>query len=388
MAMSEEQIKRAKLALEEFGRRFKPVSMENRGQMPEPGGVSVDMGPVEILSRNGVPTERPMMGPSSPLGMVKDAVLAAGPPAPLPAPINPLAQMEKEAAESRFAAGIGRAGARIGQAISGAPADIGYWDKAAGRGDARVDAYRELLAKRAAQAGTNDPLLDLKRQKLLTEIEKNKRPNRSPGVTPFQQYQITRDAMEDKRRESERSGKELETNIQDLGKDLEGAAQAKNDLEVLVNAANTDGDIPGAGRWDSLKPGFLESAADTEVLQAAKRVVQVIKKQTTGTAASDKEAADILASLGMGKGSSEQQFKIGLRQLVKNATDAMRAKEAKYKPGVSEAYQKRGGPGSAAMPKYDPDTTPAATPKGGRRVTMPDGTIWEEQADGTAKQVK
>lgn len=148
-----------------------------------------------------------------------------------------------------------------------------------------------------------------------------------------------------KARKGGAGGGASEKDVQKLGKDTEGLARIKADVQLLEKlATSAEGtDIPGAGVLDTRKPAFMQSQDDTDSYQATLRVAAELLHQQSGAAVTPSEAERFVESRGMGKGTTEQQFRTGAKALVRDLRAELAAKEAKYTPGTVETLRKRGG---------------------------------------------
>jgi hypothetical protein len=156
---------------------------------------------------------------------------------------------------------------------------------------------------------------------------------------------------------SENKTKEgLEGDVANAGKDLEDIGGMKTDLETLVSASKQP-DIPGAGIYDSQKPAFLQSKADTKTIQAARGIVGRLIKAQSGSAASEQEVTRKMEELGI-LGGTEQQFTIGLTRLTEDARHVMENRQAKWRPEVLGRYRLRGGIVAGDLPSTKPKRTP------------------------------
>lgn len=165
----------------------------------------------------------------------------------------------------------------------------------------------------------------------------------------------------------------LERDVQKAGEDLEGAGTLSGDLQYLDQQAAKD-DIPGVGRWDSKKTGLLSVFAsddDTRTMQTMRSVVGRLLKERSGTAASDAEVERVMGELGMGPGSTEQEFRVGLQRLRQDVGSALRTKQARYRPEVIQTYQQRGGKTAqdiASAPQAQPEMVRMLDPQGQERL--------------------
>jgi hypothetical protein len=161
-----------------------------------------------------------------------------------------------------------------------------------------------------------------------------------------------------------KEGAALEKDVGELTKRLEGLPAMKNDLGILVKAAEQD-DIPGIGLIDSRTPDALSSNDAISVRQAAKGVLRVLIKEQSGSAASDKEVDAKMEELGMGKGATEDSFRQGLQRLIGNVRDSARSKEAGVRPAAVDEARRRGAVTSGDLPSYSAGqkAAPAGKPK-------------------------
>ena len=149
----------------------------------------------------------------------------------------------------------------------------------------------------------------------------------------------------------------VEAGAEKVGKDLEDAAGAVNDLGILTKATKTtkkdifgNQDISGAGLFDGMKPDIMDSLEDTQTRQAALRMIQRITKAQSGTGVSVKEAEQIAKARGL-IGGTEQSFRVGLDSLLTEWQTVSKSKEAKHNPKAVQTYKERGGVVSADLPK-------------------------------------
>lgn len=141
--------------------------------------------------------------------------------------------------------------------------------------------------------------------------------------------------------------------VNDLSKRTEGATAVKQDLQTLIKATESD-DIAGIGTFAGWLPNILTSEDGVKVRQAAKGVASSILKQRSGTAASEGEVNRLLEELGMSKGGSDDQFRVGLFRLVEQARGELKSKEAGARPAAVQEFRNRGGTTSSDLPTYAP----------------------------------
>lgn len=142
--------------------------------------------------------------------------------------------------------------------------------------------------------------------------------------------------------------KDLEEDVQKLGKDMEPLSKARSDINLLRVAAdkgNVEGFGPVAGRMPNLVTGD-EGVANR---QAAGRLMAAIIQATSGQAASEKEVERLLEANGMGRTATDAQFRQGIQKLDAQYQSLTREREAKYHPDVVNVYRTRGGYGSGRV---------------------------------------
>lgn len=143
--------------------------------------------------------------------------------------------------------------------------------------------------------------------------------------------------------------KDLENDVQALGKDVEALTTMGPDLETL-RTATTKGDAAGFGPVAGRVPSLLASDEAVANRQAAGRLMAAIIKETSGSAASEGEVQRLLEANGMGRTATPEQLKQGIKGLEGKIATLRKQREAKYHPDVVETYRTRGGHTSAAEP--------------------------------------
>ena len=136
--------------------------------------------------------------------------------------------------------------------------------------------------------------------------------------------------------------KDLENDVQSLGKDVEPIAKIQPDLATLQGAAER-GDVAGFGPVSGKVPNFLASQEGVANRQAAGRIMAGIIQMISGQAASEKEVERLLEANGLGRSATDAQFREGVSKLTKQYESLLTQREAKYHPRVVETYGERGG---------------------------------------------
>jgi hypothetical protein len=143
--------------------------------------------------------------------------------------------------------------------------------------------------------------------------------------------------------------KDLENDVQALGKDLEPIQKAVPDIATLRSATSKD-DVAGFGPIAGRVPDMLASSDGVANRQAAGRLMAAIIQATSGQAASEKEVARLLEANGMGRTATTEQLRQGVEKLAAQYDALLKQREAKYHPDVVKTYRSRGGytmPGAA-----------------------------------------
>lgn len=423
----------AKRILEQAGPKTPAVDVSKVGAMAMPQARGPISAPMPSNEQEGVSTPATVPQERPPISTSGDSEYAAA---------------QRQGRDIRLSAAIGRAGAGINKAISGADYDAGAYDdieNGSGRPVAELVAQRDadkrkrledptsqesrrfqaavmkamggvyspeevagmsaadepfvaqygVMAQRLAErreAATQEDMMrraamerqDAQRAEERTYQERQAGAGRSfqageaAKQRAFQREMAGMNNAADLQQAQARAGAtSIERDVQKVGEDLDGAGTLKGDLDYLDQQAAKE-DVPGVGKWDSRKTGLMSVFAsddDTRTLQTMRGVVGRLLKERSGTAASDAEVERVMTELGMGPGSSEQEFKVGLTRLRQDVARALGTKQARYRPEVVQTYKERGGTLAS-------DIAPAP-----RALTMPDGSQWAEGPDGQMRRV-
>jgi hypothetical protein len=136
--------------------------------------------------------------------------------------------------------------------------------------------------------------------------------------------------------------KDLENDVQSLGKDLEPVNTMRPDAEALEKAAGT-GNVAGFGPVAGRVPNLLASGPAVANRQAAGRLMAGLIKETSGAAAAEAEVERLLEANGMGRTATDEQIATGVANLQAKLNNLVKQREAKYHPEVVETYKRRGG---------------------------------------------
>lgn len=197
-----------------------------------------------------------------------------------------------------------------------------------------------------------------------------------------QEIALNREAMRGAKEtaQGDKREKDLDKQIELLSKRLEGAPALRQDLSTLNQAAQQE-DIPGVGTVEGRLPGFaagLFNGGDaTRVRQAAKGLIGNILKEQSGSTVSEQEREAKLEELGMGKGATEDQFRLGLGRITQMAEAVLRAKEAGARPEAVAEASRRGLTTSKDLPQAEGAPPPGMkwqrNKKTGERRLVPAG---------------
>lgn len=302
------------------------------------------------------------------------AVVAGARPAQAPPGDVDLEAALRAASGRQFVASMARAGgAMIGR---GQGAGYDALDRDADRPVAEFQA-RRALSEQDRQHAALQAAADAARgkEKFTEEMGRGELEVKRGELAVHQRAQAAK--------ERKGAGATSEKDVQKLGKDTEGLARIKADVQLLEKLATSaaGADIPGAGVYDTRKPAFMQSQSDTDAYQATLRVAAELLHQQSGAAVTPSEAERFLESRGMGKGTTEQQFRSGAKALVRDLRAELAAKEAKYRPEVVKTLHQRGGvtdlpSGATATPRPpSPGMVRIRDPKTGRTGWARPGAI-------------
>lgn len=187
---------------------------------------------------------------------------------------------------------------------------------------------------------------------------------------------------------AEKTAVDVERDVENLSKRLEGAPAMRQDLSTLTQAAKQE-DIPGVGPIAGWLPDWMVSADGKKVRQAMRGVVRSTIHETSGTAASEGEVERIMGELGFKEGGGEDAWRMGLEGVAEKTKALLRTKEAGYLPEAVKVARQRGmvtsedvptyrAPGAAGGEAADPDAAPAGmkwqkNKKTGERRLVPAG---------------
>jgi hypothetical protein len=336
---------------------------------------------------------------------------------------------QQEAGQRRLGVNLGRAGAMLNEAISGARYDRGAYDALAEEADRPVtdlgaregQARQEWQDTGAAQdrqarlQGAEDERVgaDYNRRLAAAQDARSQEQRVEDATRSDARFGLERqDDLNARAQQRAQWETEMELKRRDLtAKEAKGvtgggadpkalaelaqrsqpAAEMLADIETVNHYISSSRDIPGVGVVEGRVPEFLRTQDGNAVWQSANRLASNIILAKSGKAATDVERRNMLEQYGIRPGSTDSAFVLGMQALTRDAAATLGNIEAGFDRPVVEQRRALGGvtsrdiPAPAAAPGGG---TPGAPSPTGRRATMPDGSVWEELSDGSSRQVR
>lgn len=341
--------------------------------------------------------------------------------------VDPYGEARATANRNRLGAQLGRAGAMVNEALSGARYERGAYDDLEAQAEQPVvdfAARREMGREDATDAAT------LEERRLRAEDYARRW---ASGDRDFQ-YKQGRDKTEDARRaaqdaedarrfslqqrnaaadraqrERERTDRradmeagrndraaearaatlsgQREKSLAQLAERSQPAAEMRADIDTVNGFIQKGGDdfdaLPGVGPIQGNLPEFLRSTDGDRLFQSANRLAANVILAKSGKAATDAERKVLLSNYGIRNGTTEEAFIAGMQALARDAQESLRNIESGYDSSVVDTRRERGGTTSGDIPQIQ---GPAAGPKPtGRTITMPDGRVFDVLDNGKAR---
>ena len=134
---------------------------------------------------------------------------------------------------------------------------------------------------------------------------------------------------------------------------------AEDAVQQAIDAVPAQGDIPGVGRFDSLRgEGLFQSEEGRRVRTLASNAIRRYLRLESGAAISDQEMASEMELRGMGPGATEQQFRDGLRDLQRD----LQRRAATLRGGLSAPLERGAEPAPSRPQGRGPGSNRGATP--------------------------
>lgn len=348
-----------------------PVATLPRETLGAPGGNGhdVQMLPVQELARKPMPGTAPQFagGPTSPAGVLSDAMRGAGTSPSAPAPDG-----DETANRGTLHARLGRAGAMAGAAISGTKADTDYWDELAKEPQTRLAQMKALLAKKAELDAKQKAAADgmaFDREKFGETVRHNKATEARPaggGLSASLAYRMGRDQVEDRRRLGERADAKQASIDTEQRKKVAGMA------DVEERARNIDSSLAQLEELVGKRGTYEMFGPENEQLEAlvTSYATDMAKLRDPTSVAREGEVA--LEKKAMFEPGTWKVSNATALQLVKDARKraAQRRAEA-YRVRGLEAPADGGGP-TPAVNDSAAGGPPAQAPEAGGMVTILD----------------
>lgn len=348
---------------------------------------------------------------------------------------------QEEAQGRRLGVNIGRAGAMVNEAISGARYDRGAYDGLEAEADrpvtdlaaraevarqdwqdtgaaqdrqARLQGFEDDRADRSAQRAlemARDTRGQQERVEDATRSDAAREQSRQDAAAARGQQQRQWEAeMELKRKDAEAKAARGPGGAaglppeERLAKATAGAkvspiVSSLERIEQLLPGSTSGGaQSGGADAWSrtvtNLPGGWGSWLATDKGLSLTKEVQNlrdVVKRARSGAAITDQEEQAYLRLIDDAALSDPRALAIGLDVVRREVGQKLADINAGFDPAVVQRYQERGGT-TAQSPivagQRPPDINLNSLTPTGRRATMPDGSVWEELSDGSSRQVR
>lgn len=167
----------------------------------------------------------------------------------------------------------------------------------------------------------------------------------------------------------------LEAEVRELAKVVgDNPAQIRERLARLAPVVEGGGDVPGIGPLDSRLPNFASSDKAVATQADARGLVDILLNLQSGSGVSNEERENKYRQYGVAPGSTEAQFRAGMKSLKNDVGAALKVKQAGFSPDVIDLYKRRGGvtPDDFGPSVMTPDTKPKP-----RKMRLPNGEIVE-----------
>jgi hypothetical protein len=405
-------------ALEEYLARAAGMSKPLAGATVQPPPAPMPAPSPKVAQK---PAPRPAVDVRA-AGQVETSSLRSGPLARSQAPSRPvqlpprvqqfmerrrnpdLEKAQAKAGVNRLVAGTLGASEKILSGLAGVRSDPSSSQRLMAQADQPVQDYQQQAeedraleeasaraAEAARRAGLDESRLDLDRQRLSQDAEQFTAQQRGAAAERAmrrEELNLRRKEGDDAKNERARLAREAkaseasEKDLQKLADRTKDAAALKDDLETVLPYVNGTGDIPGVGPVVSALPEFFLSAEGTNVRQAAIRLYRGIVRAESGQTVTPQEAETAMEGMGMGKGRSEEAFRLGFAALARRGQAALKNAEAGFRPAVVDERRARGGVTSAEIPQAQRGPQPTG------RTAILNGEVYEELSDGSSRRVR
>lgn len=204
-------------------------------------------------------------------------------------------------------------------------------------------------------AKPRDPgaMSDYQREQIALGREKLKQQGKggNKGLTPYQQYQMGRNAeLDQQRREDKKDAAEakakdkLDTRVTKYSEEMQqtGVPKALGQLEIIHGIMDKSEDVPGFGQTAAL-PDLMISREGQDLRQATQTLFNIELKDRSGAAVVDQELQRLKAEFGQGNWKTDRQLREGIRMYEKRLHEVIRNMNAGVDSSVADEYAARGG---------------------------------------------
>lgn len=178
---------------------------------------------------------------------------------------------------------------------------------------------------------------------------------------------------------------------QDLGKEtvklgIPEALGKLGDLKALLRKYPDD--LPGIGWAAGMIPNRFEETDSKSLRMLIGQLGATYQKSMTGAGASDAERARYDEVTGLLKRGDSESIRLGVKMMEDDLRRKQAALEGAYKPAAVKSYKDRTTPPGPVRVPVKQNTVLDDQPATPRRKRDKQGRLWEEQPDGSAKEVK
>lgn len=205
------------------------------------------------------------------------------------------------------------------------------------------------------------------------------------GLSPYQAFSMQQRQIEEQRREDERQEKRVEKGLDKISTKANNSqiipmAQSIREIDDVLKKLGGSidsppkGDIPGLGRWDSLKPDMLSSPEDMAIRQNLASLAGTLLKSRSGGAVTDPEYKRFLEEAKTGKFSGEKDT----LRFIKKMRDQIYLEAKNIEAGVPEEALKEyantfGAKPTEMVPGTPKELKPSSKGEDMIRIQLPDG---------------
>lgn len=311
---------------------------------------------------------------------------------------NELAQSLSESRDRRLAAQVARGAGQIAAGLTGANNfDASGFDALEREADNPV---KDVIARRTSQDKALGLLQADQKAKEDREFKLKQLGIMNESRLDMANARARAAAEKEKEKRDLKREQETEKDIQKLGDTLGNSQDIANALGVvekelgfrLDDAENRGGklvvrgkekDLPGVSLPGVGRVGFYSNAAQN-LQSAVARVFNTELKDRSGAAVTTPELERLKTEFGSGKFNTEAQLVGAMKEYKRLASQALKNREARFRPEIVDAYRQRGGQTSqdfsSAAPVRSVTRKQFSPSRNQTKITYSDGS--EEIVDG------